>query len=599
MKTLRKGLVLLTALTMLIAAVSCGSPGTTGPAPVDTTQGTTEGTVPGSDPATTSDGTTRDEGSEPATDPGTDSPSTPGGYDTPLTVSINVMDAEKCGKDARNEWVKEHFNLTFEYIPVSWGDWNDKIRTWVTTGDTPDLIWWDLKGATAWEYADWARQGAFTPYLPEDFEGRPEMKKVYETAESVNALMVDEKLYAWPSLRDNPPEAQNCYTSNWCYRRDWAKQVGLYKEGDVYTFEEWEALIAAVLEQNLAQAGLVMPPWGFPHAAVLFLSDPPAEGNETCSYIIDESTGLYIWPATTDAYAEGNETCSYIIDESTGLYIWPATTDAYAEGVKKTYDMFQAGLIYQDNIAFKGQEPEDMIKAGQAFATYNVTGSLNDWTTDMMRDGVLEKREDFGPAIVTGIQDTWYMTQTEDYWTVTALSKNIGEDEKARVLDFWNFLMTDDGRLLRNFGVEGKDWQRADNEEGFELLWPYDDELQDYVGPYSETRFNEANPAENGRTILPPKALRYQYDERDRVWSAFAASTPKSAIKPFDYDVSFLSAPNKDKFGSFNTDAKSKLIELIAQPGIDIVAEWKAWTASIESDVQLVLDELNSEILGK
>ena len=565
---------LLTVFLLALTAACGGTPATTAAPETTRAAETTKAAEKTEAPETDAPETDAPETDAPETDaPETDAPETEApaaGYETPIRVSMNVMDAEKNGIDARAEFVEEKFNLTFDYLPVSWGDWNEKIRTWINTGDTPDLIWWDLKGATAWEYQSWARQGAFTAFSDEDFANRPQLQEIYETAESIDALRVDGTLYAWPSLRDNPPEAQNCYTSNWCYRRDWAQEVGLYKEDDIYTFEEWEELIAAVLDAGLAQAGLVMPPWGFPHAAVLFISDPPAEGNETCSYIIDPDTGKYIWP--------------------------PAT-DAYVAGVKKTYDMYQAGLIYRDNMSFKASENQDMIQAGQAFATYNVTGSLNTWTADMIKDGTIEKREDFGPAIVSGIDGTWYMTQTEDYWTVTALSKDIDPEAKNRVLDFWDWIITDEGRMVRNFGIEGTDWNWADNEQGFELLWDFDEATKDYISPYAETRFNEATPAENSRVIVPPGSVTYQYDERDRVWAAFASGTPKSAIKPFDYQVSFLSAENKDQFGSFNVEAKAKLNELIAQPDIDIEAEWRAWTDSMAPDVQKVLDELNSLLI--
>ena len=206
-------------------------------------------------------------------------------------MSVNLMDADKAGKDVRSEIVKEKFGLTFDYIPVDWGSWNEKINTWINTDDSPDLIWWDLKGSTAQQYQSWAKDGAFHPITREMLESYPNLLNVYDTAASIGSLKVDDVLYAWPSLRSNHPDAQNCYTSHFTYRRDWAKAVGLYKENDQYTWDEWKNLIRAVLAQDpggngTANAGLVLPTWGFPHAAVLFLNAPEAEGNETCSYIV-------------------------------------------------------------------------------------------------------------------------------------------------------------------------------------------------------------------------------------------------------------------------------------------------------------------------
>ncbi len=497
-------------------------------------------------------------------------------YADPVVVSMNVLNAERHGNHVRNEIVKELFNLSFDYFPVTWGDWNEKMRTWIATDSAPDLINWDLKGAQAQEYLSWARQGAFAPFKPEYFASRPNLKNTYDNGLSIDALSADGVLYAWPSLRDNPPAAQSAYTSHWCYRRDWAQAVGLYKEGDIYTWEEWLDLIRAVLDQDpggngTANAGLVMANWGFPHAAALFVGPPAAEGNETCSYI-----------------------------EVDGQYVWPPALDTYKQGVKITYDMYQEGLIYRDNILFTGTEQDDLIKSGLAFACYNVTGSLNGWTTDMIRDGVIEKPEDFGIAIVAGWDGNWYMTQTEDYWTVTAMNYKIEEDtaKTDRILDFWEYLHTTEGKRMRKWGREGVDFTVTGPEPAdIELHWEIDEATGTYINPWTNIHeFNEANGGVNdfGTTVVGPDALPYQYEEIDRLWSTFDNPPFPAVVKKFDYVVSFGSAPNKDLYGSFGMEAKERLTALIAQQNIDIEAEWDKFVEEMMPRVQSVLDELNA-----
>jgi len=500
-----------------------------------------------------------------------------GKYSEPLVVSMNVMNQERHGQpdDPRWQIIAEKFNITFDYIPCNWGEWNEKIRMWIATDDAPDLISWDLKGAQAQEYRTWAIEGAFAPLEAKYFdETRPNLSYVYENSPSIPALSVDGVLYSWPSMRDNPPEAESCYTSHWCYRRDWAKALGLYKEGDVYTWEEWIELLRAVIaedpgENGAANAALVMPNWGFPHAAALFVGPPASEGNETCSYI-----------------------------KVDGEYVWPAALPEYKQGVKITYDMYQEGLIYQDNILFMGDEPKDMIKSGLAFATYNVTGSLNEWTTDMLRDGIIADRSDFGIAIVAGWDGNWYMTQTEDYWTVTAISHKMSEEKINRILDYWEYLFTQEGYQMRNYGREGVDYNvLSEDINDVELLWPYDEAAGDFVSPFANKyEYWEGNGANNGRTIVPPRTPQYQFEERTRLWNTFAASDNK-VVKGFDYDVAFGSAPNKDINGSFGMRAKEKLVELLPQRNIDIEAKWDEFVAQMMPEVQLVLDELNGGAL--
>ena len=486
----------------------------------------------------------------------------------PVTLSQNVLEAEKHGNHARNEFVKEKFNLTYEYIPVSWGDWNEKIRTWIATDDAPDLINWDLKAASSTEYFDWAKQGAFAPITEEKVSKYEKLYDFYKTSESVAAYKVDGELYCWPASRNNPPEIDNVYTSYYIIRKDWAEKVGLYQEDNEYTWEEWKELLRAVIAQDPAgngasNAAIVLPTWGFPNGAVTFLNAPAAEGNETCSYI-----------------------------KVDGQYIWPAATEEYKAAVVETYNMYQEGLIYKDNISFTGTESDDMFKSGLAFAAYNVAGSMNSWTDDMMRDGIIESKDAVAPAVVYGMDGKWYMTQTEDYWTVTAFNYKIDDVKMDRALMFWNYLNTTEGIRLRWLGIEGVDYKvTGENPEDVEVLWEFDEATQSYISPYANDAFNEASPAGLAPQGNPAEA-QFQYDLQQIVWDKMAEG--KATIKEVDYEMSVFSGENKNKYGTFGSDAKEKMIQILADPNCDPAAEWDAFIAEMMPRVQPVLDELNA-----
>ena len=134
--------------------------------------------------------------------------------------------------------------------------------------------------------------------------------------------------------------------------------------------------------------------------------------------------------------------------------------------------MYQDGLIYKDNISFTGSESDDMFKAGQAFAAYNVAGSLNSWSDDMMRAGVIERKDALAPAVVYGMDGKWYMTQTEDYWCVTAFNHKITMMKMDRALMFWNFLNSTGASAC--VGWASKAWTTrftGETPEDVEVLW--------------------------------------------------------------------------------------------------------------------------------
>ena len=84
-------------------------------------------------------------------------------------------------------------------------------------------------------------------------------------------------------------------------------------------------------------------------------------------------------------------------------------------------DRSQDGLIWKDNMGFSGGEDEELFKAGRAFARYQGgVGVYNNFSKEMLENGVIEKDTDMGPAIVKDRNGDVWLTQTEDYWTVTA-----------------------------------------------------------------------------------------------------------------------------------------------------------------------------------
>lgn len=545
---MKKLLTLALALIMVLSLAAC--------APAATTPDPSADPAPAASPDNTADP------ADPA-DPGEE----PAALE-PIVLSQNVLDADKCGNSPRTEFIKEKFNLTYDYIPVSWGDWNEKIRTWIATDDAPDLIYWDLKAASSTDYFDWAKQGAFAPITEEKISKYPNLYDFFKTSESVKAYTVDGELYTWPSSRNNPAEIDNAYTSYFVIRKDWAQKVNLYQEDNEYTWEEWKELLAAIVAQDPggngnANAAMVLPVWGFPNAAVTFLNAPAAEGNETCSYI-----------------------------KVDGKYVWPAATEEYKAAVVETYNMYQDGLIYKDNISFSGSESDDMFKAGLSFSAYNVVGSMNSWTDDMLRDGTIESKDVVVPAVVYGMDGNWYMTQTEDYWCVTSFDHKITDEKMDRALMFWDYLNSTEGIRLRWLGFEGVDYNATgENPEDVEILWEIDPETETYINPYAELYFNESNSASNAMPGNPAEA-QFQEELKQIVWDKMGEG--KATIKKVDYEMSIFSGENKNKYGTFGSDAKEKMTQILADPNADPAAEWDAFVESMMPRVQPVLDELNA-----
>ena len=509
---------------------------------------------------------------------GTDAPAADGGaesaYADKLTISMSMLDAEKSGVSAKDQWLCEKFNFEWDLIPVTWGDWNEKVRAWIAGDDLPDILWWDMKAGNTSEFRMWAEAGAFRE-IPQDMSAWPELEALLERAWSDEKfLTVNGKLYGWPCLRANPDWYDDACFNQFVYRRDWAKAVGMYKEGDMYTWDEVKAMIKAVQEQdpgNLGAGqtiGIVSETWAFP--------------------------GVFLELSGWQQKRYG-----YQINEETGLYEYYAATDGYLNELKHVTELYQDGYIWKDQVVDSGSDGMNNFYGGKAFMA--LTGAGPTWLTGtawpkMVDTGIVDSRDDVAPMIVLSPADneTFYLIQTEDLWTVAHFRHDLEDEKMNRILDIWNWLASEEGRIFRVAGIEGVDYTK--NDDGtYNILWEKNADGQ-YINPYADYSYNIYQPA--GSLATPNETSDPAgYEAYETFFEMMRSPAYKAQLK--DWESEAFGGELYSTLGpDINTKFSEKTTEIVVGGG-DVEAQWTAFVESMMPDVQAVLDELNAGLLGK
>lgn len=509
---------------------------------------------------------------------GTDAPAADGGaesaYADKLTISMSMLDAEKSGVSAKDQWLCEKFNFEWDLIPVTWGDWNEKVRAWIAGDDLPDILWWDMKAGNTSEFRMWAEAGAFRE-IPQDMSAWPELEALLERAWSDEKfLTVNGKLYGWPCLRANPEWYDDACFNQFVYRRDWAKAVGMYKEGDMYTWDEVKAMIKAVQEQdpgNLGAGqtiGIVSETWAFP--------------------------GVFLELSGWQQKRYG-----YQINEETGLYEYYAATDGYLNELKHVTELYQDGYIWKDQVVDSGSDGMNNFYGGKAFMA--LTGAGPTWLTGtawpkMVETGIVDSRDDVAPMIVLSPADneTFYLIQTEDLWTVAHFRHDLEDEKMNRILDIWNWLASEEGRIFRVAGIEGVDYTK--NDDGtYNILWEKNADGQ-YINPYADYSYNIYQPA--GSLATPNETSDPAgYEAYENFFEMMRSPAYKAQLK--DWESEAFGGELYSTLGpDINTKFSEKTTEIVVGGG-DVEAQWTAFVESMMPDVQAVLDELNAGLLGK
>lgn len=543
---IKKFLSVLLAVLMLasiVAACQSADNGTPPPA-------TSEEEKPAEEPA-------EGEEQEPATD-----------YSQKLTISMCVLDAEKSGQTEKNKWFNEKFNVEWEYIPVTWGDWFEKVRTWCGTDDLPDILWWDMKLNHTGEFRAWATQGLFREF-PDDLSRWPELAKQREKLVSDDmVLTVDGKLYGWPAFRNNPEWLQNAYYPLFVYRRDWAKEVGMYKEGDMYTWDEVKAMIKEVQEKDPGgngpgnTFGMTSEAWAFP--------------------------GVFM-----EILGMAEDRSGYV--KKDGEWVPFISTPEALEELKFVAELYREGYIWKDQMVVGGSEGADNFYGGRSFMFLgnNSPAWLNGCYTKMLDSGIIENIDQVGPMIVFSPKDnkSFWLTQTEDYWTVSNISHNVDDEKFHRILDMWNWLLTEEGRRFRVAGIPGKDYE--DKEDGtMEILWEKNPDGS-YKSPYVDMAFNEYTPP--GLLQGPTETDRTEGYEAFEDIHKFMQTSSDYKVHPLNWELNTFNGEMFMQYGAFNSDVTAKVKEILAS-NEDVETAWNAFLEEILPKMQPVIDELNANL---
>ena len=558
---MKKVLALILALCMVLGLAACGQvvPSTDG------TPAQTEGEkTPEAEPA--------EEGAEEAEEGGEEAPAAESAYETHLTISMDVLDAEKTNISAKDEFFREKFNIDWDLVPVTWGDWLEKIRAWVNADDMPDIVWWDMKASNTAEFKKWAAAGAFREITDEALATRPNLAALRESLSSDDALLsVDGKLYGWPASIKNPEFLENCYYPMFAYRRDWAKAVGMYNEGDVYTWDEVKAMIDAIKEQ-----------------------DPGNNGEGNTIGITMESWAWEQYQLVTTNSPNPNR-LGYHQDEDGNWYLYEMTEE-FGDAVAFATELYQDGYVWKDQINDSGNDGFQKFLAGQSvmFFGNNSPGWFNgDVLNKMVRGGIVPDEDAVAPMIVLSAcgDHNFYLIQSEDYWTVASIAHNVDDEKFERILDMWDWLASEEGRIFLVAGVEGKDYEV--NADGtYKILWDTDDTGK-YISPYQDCAFNIYTPAT--LTASPNETtVTYGYDLFEPIYD-YMENSGNFVAQKMDLRAMAWDGPAYSEYGYFYNDISTEISKIMVSGG-DAKAQWKEFVDSMSDKVQAVLDELNENL---
>lgn len=460
------------------------------------------------------------------------------------------------------KFYQQKYNVQLELYPVSWANWADKTKVWITSGDMPDITMYDINFT---DYQNYAKQGLIKA-LPDDYAQKypllaDEMSKTLIADFAKDRL--DGKLYMVPKVvfYDKPADIITNHQSVW-YRKDWAKKLG-YTIGDTITYSQIEQMNKDFVSKD---------PGGNGPGNTVGLAGLPVDMLNMFMYKYDLNYNTF-----------------YKKDDA---YVWGASEQGTLDGLKYVQGLYKNGTIYKDFYTAKSEvDVLSLLYSGKTGMI--VTAShFGRWPQIMSEftaaNPTLNADDTLGAAVYTDDQGVYHGVEATNYYASSVFNPNLADDKFDRILTIMNDITSPESQTFIQLGTEGKDYTKNGNQ--ITITRPKDDKG-------------------NFKAMADINKSFYFWCLLTILWDNFDVSNPaipqnyrdtctrfyqiraKGDLRRLDFNLLTFSAPNFNKLSIVYQD---EFTQLLLKDG-DLQQNFDAWVSSKKPMIDQALAELNAK----
>ena len=494
--------------------------------------------------------------------------------DGKLKVTLrHLYMGDYAGGDRYLQEIENKFKIKFSKIAsYSWNDWETEVMGTVNADKMEDIFHYNIDSYNfSQTYKFWAEEEMIKP-LPQDLSKWPNIKTMIENTSNIDALKIDGKLYGLPIAKNTSDYSTSYSPFTYIYRRDWAKKLGVYKENDVYTWQEFETLLEA-FKNYLAQYNkyaLADVEWGFPSITNFYKQVPHC--------FAQDATGKYVNNYTTDEYIAGLNKSKAFMDN--GWY-HPDQNTAQDGEMNKKYYSNQVGVLYE-NLSYS-----NFVQLKAQLRATNVD-TPNFEIDDAM--AIMKIKNEEGKYCLEG---------TDNWFSMTFFDFKIEQSKEELILDVLDYLLGEEGTRFSVFGFENYDYQMVDGKpEIIEEAWTKDPDTGEFAPKDNGAKYLRYMVSLGYDTLeddpLTDKAAFTYLDNWDKEMRTALEDGDLRVLKE-NKEVMWLTTPKKSlNSGTMRTAALQNVMKYVyGKDGITTVDKFKKTFGNIWKEV---LDEINAKL---
>lgn len=366
----------------------------------------------------------------------TEGASVSGTTEVPTEISIAIWNADEAfaGDEVLSQ-IEEKLNIKIKPMNVTWDDYMQKIQLWASSGSLPDVFAGDFRNNST--YSQWANQGVIRA-IPEDLSAYPNLE-AYLQGQAAQDAKLGGTLYCIPR-QTYPSQEWTCVDRIICYRWDLAQKAGITKEPE--NWQEFQDMMKAIIAADPDGTGV----------GGLTASDKNLVGGIVMHYaspIVEENGAAFKWVETED-----------------GTFKPAYFTEDVVAGFQLARDMYESGVIEKDIALTANQSSEEKFLQGKSAAIV-IAGGFGSRYSNTARYW----KDVHGTEYLDDVKALNLMPDKngkKSYpmwgyaWSESFINASVSDEKLDKILQLYDYLLSDEGALLSTYGPEGELYDMKD-----------------------------------------------------------------------------------------------------------------------------------------
>ena len=358
-------------------------------------------------------------------------------------------------------YIEEKFQVKFKYISGTTSSWQTVLNQSIGGGDVPDIF---FHNKVEPGYSSWLEDEYLFNYS-EYLDDYPNLKASFARYdEKALKAYLGGDYYGYPIVMDSTTESDLINEHALYYRRDWYENL----VNKNWTPSSGRALVDPE-DPNFNYLNFYDLCEGFTNG------DPNNNGKaDTYGYALTSREDVYWWYPITSMFGVTYDGWHY--SDAQQKWIPDCTSDEMKEAVWFMADLFDKGFINSNyaTTCTQASMKNEFVNGEAGMMTFNATYPMGQGILDLMSSYITDNKQMSdvvrGMPVPTGKDGEKHMFGYANRYGFNSINKDVTENKKRKIMSIMDWMLSEEGQLVLNYGLEGIHYEKGSNGEIVSLL---------------------------------------------------------------------------------------------------------------------------------